>query len=70
MKPGDLVRIKDNQYNSAQHRGLICIVLKVEKSVREPDSGLVCVIQSATERCSISNRKVFFVDVFVRRNDE
>ena len=50
MKPGDLVRIKDNQYNSANHRGLICIVLKVEKSVREPNSGLVCVIQSATER--------------------
>ena len=50
MKPGDSVRIKDNKYNSANHRGLICIVLKVEKSVRDPDGGLVCVIQSDTER--------------------
>ena len=50
MKIGDVVRIKDSLNNKKEHRGLICLVLKVEKPVVDKSSGDVCVIQSATER--------------------
>ena len=50
MKVGDVVRIKDISSNKDEHRGLICLVLDVEKPVMDKSSGDVCVIQSATER--------------------
>ncbi len=50
MKIGDMVRIKDSLNNKKEHRGLICLILKVEKPVMCPGSGDVCVIQSGTKR--------------------
>ena len=50
MKVGDVVRIKNITANKESHRGLICLILKVEKPVMDKSSGDVCVIQSATER--------------------
>ena len=50
MKVGDVVKIKDISANKESHRGLICLVLDVEKPVMDKSSGDVCVIQSATER--------------------
>ena len=50
MNIGDVVRIKDISANKDEHRGLICLVLDVEKPVMDKSSGDVCVIQSATER--------------------
>ena len=50
MNIGDVVRIKDISANKASHRGLVCLVLKVEKAVMDPNSGLVCVIQSTRKR--------------------
>ena len=50
MKVGDVVRIKDISANKESHRGLVCLVLKVEKPVMDKSSGDVCVIQSAQKR--------------------
>lgn len=51
MKAGDIVRIKDSSNNKKEHRGLICLVLKVEKSYYFGNyEGLVCVIQSNRKR--------------------
>ena len=50
MKVGDVVRIKDIRNNKEEHRGLICIILEIEKPVMDKSSGVVCVIQSATKR--------------------
>ena len=50
MKVGDVVRIKDISSNKESHRGLICLVLKVEKPVMCPGSGDVCIIQTGTKR--------------------
>ena len=50
MKVGDVVKIKDISSNKESHRGLICLVLKVEKPVMDKSSGVVCVIQSGTKR--------------------
>jgi len=51
MKAGYMVRIKDNLNNKKEHRGLICLVLKVEKSYYHGSyQGLVCVIQSGRKR--------------------
>ena len=50
MKVGNLVRIKDISSNKEKHRGLVCIVIKVEMPVMCPGSGAVCVIQSTTEK--------------------
>ena len=50
MKIGDVVRIKDISANKKSHRGLICLILKVEKPVMDKSSGLVCVIQTGTKR--------------------
>jgi len=50
MKPGDIVKIKDISANKESHRGLICLILKVEKPVMDKSSGVVCVIQSGTKR--------------------
>ena len=50
MKIGDVVRIKDSLNNKKEHRGLICLVLKVEKPVMDKSSGVVCVIQSTRKR--------------------
>ena len=50
MKPGDLVRIKDIRANKESHRGLVCLVLEVEKPVMDKSSGSVCVIQSVRKR--------------------
>lgn len=50
MKVGDVVRIKDISSNKESHRGLICLVLKVEKPVMCKGSGDVCIIQSSRKR--------------------
>jgi len=51
MKIGDVVRIKDSLDNKKEHRGLICLVLKVEKSYYHGNfQGLVCVIRSVRKR--------------------
>ena len=51
MKVGDMVRIKDNLNNKKEHRGLICLVLKIEKSYYQGSyQGLVCIIQSGRKR--------------------
>ena len=51
MKVGNIVRIKDISANKESHRGLICLVLEVEKSYYyDRYEGLVCVIQAAKER--------------------
>ena len=50
MKVGDVVRIKDISANKESHRGLVCLVLKVEKPVMDKSSGDVCVIQSTRKR--------------------
>ena len=50
MKVGDVVKIKDISSNKESHRGLICLILKVEKPVMDKSSGVVCVIQSGTKR--------------------
>lgn len=50
MNVGDVVRIKDIRSNKESHRGLICLVLKVEKPVMDKSSGDVCVIQTGTKR--------------------
>ena len=51
MKVGDVVRIKNISVNKEMHRGLVCLVLKVEKSYYHGNfQGLVCVIQSARKR--------------------
>lgn len=50
VKVGDVVRIKDVSSNKESHRGLICLVLKVEKPIMCPGSGDVCVIQTTTEQ--------------------
>ena len=51
MKIGDVVRIKDISANKEAHRGLVCLVLKVEKSYHHGNfQGLVCVIRSARKR--------------------
>ena len=50
MNVGDVVRIKDITANKESHRGLICLVLKVEKPVMDKSSGNVCVIQTGTKR--------------------
>ena len=50
MNVGDVVRIKDISANKESHRGLICLVLKVEKPVMDKASGDVCVIQTGTKR--------------------
>ena len=51
MKAGNIVRIKDISVNKESHRGLICLVLKVEKSYYHDNyQGLVCIIQSAQKR--------------------
>ena len=50
MEPGDVVRIKDISANKESHRGIICLILKVEKPVMDKSSGVVCVIQSGTKR--------------------
>ena len=51
MKAGNIVRIKDIDANKKSHRGLVCLVLKVEKSYYHGIyQGLVCVIQSARKR--------------------
>ena len=51
MKVGDVVRIKDSLNNKKEHRGLICLVLKVEKSYYHGSyQGLVCIIQSTRKR--------------------
>jgi len=47
---GDIVRIKDISANKESHRGIICLILKVEKPVMDKSSGVVCVIQSGTKR--------------------
>ena len=50
MKVGNIVRIKDISANKESHRGLICLVLKVEKSYYcDNYQGLVCDIQTSTE---------------------
>ena len=58
MKIGDVVRIKDISANKESHRGLICLVLKVEKPVMDKSSGDVCVIQTATERLRYHERRL------------
>ena len=58
MKVGDVVRIKDSLNNKREHRGLICLVLKVEKPVMDKSSGDVCVIQSATQRLRYHERRL------------
>ena len=50
MRIGDVVRIKDISANKESHRGIICLILKVEKPVMDKSSGVVCVIQSGTKR--------------------
>ena len=50
MKIGDVVRIKNISANKEKHRGLICLVLEVEKPTMDRNSGLVCVIQSTNKR--------------------
>ena len=51
MKAGNMVRIKDISANKESHRGLICLVLKVEKSYYHGNyQGLVCEIQTVKER--------------------
>ena len=50
MKVGNVVRIKDISSNKESHRGLICLVLKVEKPVMCKGSGDVCIIQTGTKR--------------------
>ena len=58
MKVGDVVRIKDVSINKEMHRGLVCLVLKVEKPVMDKSSGDVCVIQTATERLRYHERRL------------
>jgi len=62
MKPGDVVRIKDISANKENHRRLICLVVKVEKSAMILDSGLVCVIQSATERLRYHEKRLELIN--------
>ena len=58
MKIGDVVRIKDISANKESHRGLVCLILKVEKPVMDKSSGDVCVIQAATERLRYHERRL------------
>ena len=51
MKVGNIVRIKDIDANKKSHRGLVCLILKVEKSYYHGNyQGKVCVIQSVRKR--------------------
>ena len=64
MKVGDMVRIKDNLNNKKEHRGLICLVLKVEKSYYHGSyQGLVCTIQSGTKRLSYHEGRLEKINV-------
>ena len=58
MEIGDVVRIKDISANKESHRGLVCLILKVEKPVMDKSSGDVCVIQSATQRLRHHERRL------------
>ena len=58
MKVGDVVKIKDISSNKESHRGLICLILKVEKPVMCPGSGDVCVIQSGTKRLRYHEKRL------------
>ena len=57
MKVGDIVRIKDISANKENHRRLICLVVKVEKSQMILDSK-VCIIQSATKRLRYHEKRL------------
>ena len=57
MEPGDVVKIKDISANKESHRGIICLVIKVEKSSMFLDSK-VCVIQSATKRLRYHEKRL------------
>jgi len=57
MEPGDVVRIKDISANKESHRGIICLVIKVERSAMFLDSK-VCVIQSATKRLRYHEKRL------------
>ena len=61
MKTGDVVRIKDMSSNKESHRGLVCLVLKVEKSAMILDSK-VCVIQSATKRLRYHEKRLELIN--------
>ena len=61
MKPGDVVRIKDISANKENHRRLICLVVKVEKSAMILDSK-VCVIQSSTERLRYHEKRLELIN--------
>ena len=58
MKVGDVVKIKDISSNKESHRGLICLILKVEKPVMCPGSGDVCVIRSGTKRLRYHEKRL------------
>ena len=58
MNVGDVVRIKDISSNKESHRGLICLILKVEKPVMCPGSGDVCIIQSGTKRLRYHEKRL------------
>ena len=58
MKVGDVVRIKDISANKESHRGLICLILKVEKPVMDISSGDVCVIRSTNKRLRYHERRL------------
>ena len=61
MEPGDVVRIKDISANKESHRGIICLVIKVEKSAMILDSK-VCVIQSSTERLRYHEKRLELIN--------
>ena len=61
MKISDVVRIKDISANKENHRRLICLVIKVEKSPMFLDSN-VCVIQSSTERLRYHEKRLELIN--------
>lgn len=47
MKIGDIVRIRDIDANKEMHRGLICLVISIQ---RLSDYHCVCILQNGSQR--------------------
>jgi len=46
MKPGDVVRIRDIDANKEMHRGLICLVISIQRYRYH----CVCILQNGSQR--------------------
>jgi hypothetical protein len=62
MKIGDVVKIKDIDANHPRDVGKIGIVIRIDKPVMDRNSGVVCVMQTPTERLRYNERRLELIN--------